>query len=423
MEPARSAVRGFFPLDEDLGLESSDLTPHAQEGLVRLAAWVPFGPAAQLLQALLGVQVSKASARRCTLQAGEAGLQEWKQQTEEIERNLPQVPAGEAKQVMSADGAMVPLVGGVWAEVKTVVLGEVHATEAGEAQVQALSYCSRLTDVPGFEQATLLETHRRGLEQAAAVAAVTDGAEWLQGFIDYQRADAVRILDFAHAAAYVNAIGDTVRAAGHRLPPRWLEGVLHRLKHEGPERILVHLWHLCQRCGDAEVGKKWQYLSQRRAQMQYPIYRAAGWPIGSGIVESANKLVVEARLKGAGMHWKPENVNPMLILRNAVCNDRWEETWQGRRTQGRQSRQQKREEQTRARLHQAVIRLLRLWLPMRLLRSSPEETTPPSAISQPSAASPHVSAAPKGRTEAQKRWGRRPISPRGIRLQAEFAKH
>ena len=93
-----------------------------------------------------------------------------------------------------------------------------------------------------------------------------------------------------------------------------------------------------QRCSDPEVGKKLQYLSTRTAQMQYPTYQAAGWPIGSGMVESANKLVVEARLKGAGMHWKPEHVNPMLLLRNAVCNDRWEETWQGRMKQAHQSR-------------------------------------------------------------------------------------
>jgi hypothetical protein len=46
--------------------------------------------------------------------------------------------------------------------------------------------------------------------------------------------------------------------------------------------------------------------------MQYPHYQSQHWPIGSGMVESANKLVVEARLKGAGMHWKRENVDPML---------------------------------------------------------------------------------------------------------------
>ena len=68
-------------------------------------------------------------------------------------------------------------------------------------------------------------------------------------------------------------------------------------------------------------------LQKREAHMQYPSYQTAGWPIGSGSVESANKVVVESRLKGAGMRWQGRDVNPMLVLRNAVCNRRWPETW------------------------------------------------------------------------------------------------
>jgi hypothetical protein len=48
--------------------------------------------------------------------------------------------------------------------------------------------------------------------------------------------------------------------------------------------------------------------------------------LGSGMVESASKLVVEARLKEAGMHWQRGHVNPVLVLRNAVCNQRLPET-------------------------------------------------------------------------------------------------
>ena len=44
-------------------------------------------------------------------------------------------------------------------------------------------------------------------------------------------------------------------------------------------------------------------------------------------MESANKLVVESRMKQAGMRWAPHNVDPMLALRNVACNDRWEEAW------------------------------------------------------------------------------------------------
>jgi hypothetical protein len=32
--------------------------------------------------------------------------------------------------------------------------------------------------------------------------------------------------------------------------------------------------------------------------------------------------VVEARLKGSGMHWAEGHVNPMLALRNVICSDR-----------------------------------------------------------------------------------------------------
>ena len=186
----------------------------------------------------------------------------------------------------------------------------------------ACSVLCRLADVQGFERATRLSVHRRGLERAEAVAAGRSGADWLQGFIGYHRADAVRILDFAHAAEYVAAIGEAVRAPGHVLLTWWLEGVVNLLKHEVPERVLAHLSRIVEPCSNPEGRKKLQYLFARCSQLLYPNYQAADWPIGSGMVEGANKLVVEARLKGSGMHWKRENVNRMLWLRNAVCNDR-----------------------------------------------------------------------------------------------------
>ena len=257
---------------------------------------------------------------------------------------------------------MVHLIEGEWVEVKTLIMGEVTCNKRGEVCTQQLSTFSRLADAERFTQASLVETHRRGLERAAAVCAVQDGAEWLQKLVDYQRADAVRILDFAHAAEYVNEIGQAVQAAGGRLPARWFEGVLHHFRHQGPERVLKHLSWLAARYPSPIIQENLAYLHKREAHMQYPTYQAAGWPIGSGSVESANKGVVEARLKGAGMRWGRHNVNPMLVLRNAVCNRRWQETWQVARKQRQHSRQQLRSQRIQARSEQALKRLLMLWL-------------------------------------------------------------
>jgi hypothetical protein len=73
-------------------------------------------------------------------------------------------------------------------------------------------------------------------------------------------------------------------------------------------------------------------LGQRRAQIRYAAFGEQGYPIGSGIVESAGKLVVEARLKGSrvpacGCHWSPQHVNPLLALRSRLCSGQWEQTW------------------------------------------------------------------------------------------------
>jgi hypothetical protein len=102
---------------------------------------------------------------------------------------------------------MVPLLHGVWAEVKTLVIGEVQPAvlKDGEWEVRTrnLSYFSRKVSSEEFESLSLVEMHRRGVENAKEVAAVMDGAEWLQSFTDYHCPRAVRILDFAHAAEHI----------------------------------------------------------------------------------------------------------------------------------------------------------------------------------------------------------------------------
>jgi hypothetical protein len=317
--------------------------------LVRLASWMPFEQARELLQDLVGIQVSKA-----TLQTGEAALAVDEAEVERLKQEVPQAPGGADKQAMSADGAFVHLVGGEWVEVKTLVIGEVTRTQRGEVRTRQVSSFSRLAEAECFAEAALVETHRRGLSRAAEVCAVQDGAEWLQGLVDYHRPDAVRILDFAHAASAVSDIGEAVRAAGGRLPAKWLDGVLHRLKHQGPQRVLTHLARVAARHPSQVAQEKLSYLQKRETHMQYPTYQEAGWPIGSGSVESANKVAVEARLKGAGMRWDRQNVNPMLVVRNAVCNRRWGEIWATSLAQRLSLRTTRRQAQSQQRLDRAL---------------------------------------------------------------------
>jgi hypothetical protein len=84
---------GFFRMDKELALLPGSLFPHQQEGLVRLSSWMPFGKAAQLLQDLLGVSCSKATARRDTQATGAAYVA---LQTEAADQIVAQAPPAKA---------------------------------------------------------------------------------------------------------------------------------------------------------------------------------------------------------------------------------------------------------------------------------------------------------------------------------------
>ncbi len=349
--------RGFSPLDEELELLPGSLTPHLQECLVRLGTWVPsFEEARKLLKAFTGVEVSEPTVRRNTEEAGAAYVAWQDEEVARIERELPSAPSGPAKALVSVDGAMVPLLHGEWGEVKTLVIGAIQepVQERGERVVHTgqLSYFSRMTDAESFGRLALVETHRRGLEQAGLIAAVSDGAEWAQKFFDFHCETAVRILDFPHAGQRMAAFGESLFGEGTPASQAWLAERLHTLKHDGPATVLVELRQVQQaHTAILALAENLTYLEKRVPHMHYPAYQAAGLPIASGAVESGNKLVVEARLKGAGMHWARSHVNPMVALRNIVCSDRWDEDWPriaSRLRQDTRRRQIKRRQQRQA---------------------------------------------------------------------------
>jgi hypothetical protein len=325
-----------------LGLLPGELTPTLVESLVRLGTWLPFAPAAQMLGHFTHVPVGATTARRLTEQAGAAYEAVQTAAVEEIERTLPAAPAGPAVQLLSVDGAMVALVEGVWAEVKTLAVGEVQeavVNRRGEREVHttALSYFSRLADHETFGRLATVETQRRGTETAGVVCAVVDGADWIQGFLDLQRPDAVRILDWAHAVDYLAKAADAAFGAGTVRAQSWLAQQRHALTHADPQSVLAAVGALQAGVPPAAptdllapatvIARSVEYLDKRRAQIQYATFTAQGYPIGSGSVESANKLVVEARLKGTGMRWARAHVNPLVALRTVACGDRWAEAW------------------------------------------------------------------------------------------------
>lgn len=351
MVSVRSVAPGFSPLDDELALLPGQLAPTLHGWLVRLSSYLPFAQAAALLGEFAHVRLSEGSAQRLTYCAGTTVVA---QQTVEAERIIKDAPAprpGPTCLLLSADGAMVPLVGGTWAEVKTLVAGDVQVQsgldDLQQVQTTQLSSFSRLMEADTFTQLVTVETYTRGVERAGTVVAVSDGAEWIQHLFDLHCPDAQRILDFPHAAQRLSGMAAAVWGEGSAEARAWQEVQIHALKHDGATPVLSAVAELLEAHPDnTTIIEHAAYLSKRGALMDYPTYQSRGWPIASSCEESANKLVVEARLKGAGMHWARAHVNPLVALRNVVCSERWAQVWpqvvSTRRAEAQQARRERR---------------------------------------------------------------------------------
>jgi hypothetical protein len=152
----------FFPLDEELGLLAGELSATLAEGVVRLGTRMPFEQAATELSFFWGVELEETTVRRYTQAAGAAYVAEQTAELERLEHEQPPASMGPDTQYLSADGAMVPLVGGEWAEVKTLAIGAVQvrpgADGLAEAQTTDLTYFSRLADAETFTRQAYIET-------------------------------------------------------------------------------------------------------------------------------------------------------------------------------------------------------------------------------------------------------------------------
>jgi hypothetical protein len=323
------------------------------EAMVRLGTRLPFTAVASEMALLFGVSVSAETVRRVTEEAGAILAASEQAELERLEHDAPEEPIGPAVQQVSADGCMISLTDGRWTEVRTIAIGTV-TTQADEVTVHDLTYFSRYSSADAFIRQATLPTAERGTRRAGTVAAVMDGASWLQELISEQCSDAVRILDFPHAVGYLHTAAHAAFGQDNPDAKQWLDTWVPRFKTREPTEILDALRALPTPTAEAATAKGTaiRYLGSRLDQIRYADFQKQGLPIGSGIVESAGKLVVEARLKGSGMHWAPRHLTPVLALRSRLCSAQWEQTWhdlqrQWRCTMRDRQRQQRRQRQAR----------------------------------------------------------------------------
>lgn len=299
--------------------------------MVRLGSKLSFKEAVEEVWYGYRTRIPKATLRRTTHKHGFVAEVIEQAKTEKLERTAPKSKATPENLLLSSDGAFIQLTSGDWVEVKTLAVGEFElGNKENSPKTTAISYFSRKYEARMFERYALSEMHRRGVDNAELVVSVNDGAGWIQNFLDYHCPEAQRINDFSHSVGYLAQAGKAIYGEGDVFKS-WFENARKVLKTKPPRETIGAL-NLLQPKAKSEdtkqdVGVALHYLETRLPLIDYAHFKKEGYPIGSGMVESAHKVVVQRRMKGAGMRWGEHHVNGMLALRGLVCNSRWEEGW------------------------------------------------------------------------------------------------
>jgi quinol monooxygenase YgiN len=172
----------------------------------------------------------------------------------------------------------------------------------------------------------------RKLYPNATFVGVADGASdnwtFLQSYVDEQ------ILDFYHASEYLSRASKAAFKQSDQAS-QWLEKACHTLKEEkdGAELVLGQmktLWNNKKIKKEKEgiIQSSITYFSNHLHQMDYCKYQQNNWPIGSGVIEAACKVIIKQRLCNSGMKWTDKGARTVLALRCFNKSDgMWEQFW------------------------------------------------------------------------------------------------
>jgi hypothetical protein len=165
----------------------------------------------------------------------------------------------------------------------------------------------------------------RGLSERTQVVGVADGGNGLREALDAKFSGMRFILDRPHFKGHLYEAADAT-GLDSAAREEWVAAAVAECE-AGDANVVVNALRSYEGKGDERVHCLAKYLDRFSDAVDYQRARAAGYPTGSGEVESAHRYIPQKRLKIPGACWSPPTINPMLALRVLRENGWWPEFW------------------------------------------------------------------------------------------------
>jgi len=334
----------------------ANLSPHAAERVCREATQKAFDEAARSLNIDWDDTLDGKQVQRWSEALGRGMVAARDRQTQALrEGRYPDGPPNAPQLlVIGMDGGRWqgrhkdPESGSRWREDKVLTVSSYLPGDGREGdgarkpQPLVRTHLATSRDAAAFGTMARVEAERRGYRQAEVVIAMGDGGNWIDPLLEREFRVQQRVVDWYHASEH---LWDCARAAhGPQTPATSsLAEELEAWLWDGKvARVIQRLSALSGELGEPRPADPPQhprrvlqqnvgYFTRHRGHMDYPSYRAAGWPIGSGETEAGVKQF-NKRVKGTEQFWTADGIEPILSLRAAWVSqdDRWHRYWANR---------------------------------------------------------------------------------------------
>lgn len=332
----RKCHASFLPFDQWSGLIGGGMATPAARRLLALAgmSW-SFDTAAERLRELCLLKVSNDTIRRVSEEEGRSA-QRW------IERSPgpgERFARGKGETEFYTDGVTVNTTAG-WRDLRLNVMAK---REAGEPATPRQWKDRSLPEpsvriawasmAPCERQGRMWKRMSRGLGvvDEGKMSVLADGAKWIWDQAGDCWKEAQWVLDVFHVSQHIHDCGKALFGEKSKQSGEWSRAQIESLIESGAAQYVKGLGELKARQADMEKIKAIEsllgYLEPHGDSLWYRQRLAAGRPIGSGLIEGANKTIVTNRLKLNSARWTPPHAEAIAALRCLDYSGLWPDFW------------------------------------------------------------------------------------------------
>lgn len=338
--------QGMYPLDERLGLRPNGMSAEVERLAGMMGVEHPFEHGSQLFEELTLVSLSDHSLDKAAQAYGAEQMKreaEWAQEAYDMESLLKRQRMVKPPRRLYGciDGGRVHVRGeqgvtdAAWRELKVGAWFVTRAqppTQPGDGwsiRADGISYYTDICEADTFSQLVWSTGVQQHAQLAHELIILGDGAHWIWDMVAEHFPQAIQIVDWFHACEYLEPVAQIAFKEKDR-QDRWLEVTKTALWNGDLDAVIAACHkHVNPKQQDDPAHKAVTYYTNNRQRMAYPTYRANGYHIGSGTIESGInpgtgvKQIATQRMKVAGAFWNHDAARKVAKARATYLSHQW----------------------------------------------------------------------------------------------------